>query len=167
MSRKVAYVSRHEKCRIGGKRARNEVVVLWIRRSPWRRRWLEQQALCLQQTNQSIDLIGGKTEFRPRQNTFVFLGDLSGEARRYLPYCTACKTRDSLPNGEISADTITFVSSTTRITFRQPAFPAGMRRFHRRSPPSSAYPDPSFWLLPKLAAATPARTERFPDNRAR
>ena len=84
MSRKVAYVSRHEKCRIGGKRARNEVVVLWIRRSPWRRRWLEQQALCLQQTNQSIDLIGGKTEFRPRQNTFVFLGDLSGEARRYL-----------------------------------------------------------------------------------
>src|ERR1035441_372750 len=84
MSRKVAYVSRHEKCRIGGKRARNEVVVLWIRRSPWRRRWLEQQALRLQQTNQSIDLIGGKIEFRPRQNTFVFLGDLSGEARRYL-----------------------------------------------------------------------------------
>src|SRR5665213_270983 len=40
-----------------------------------------------------------------------------------LPYCTACKTRDSLPNGEISADTITFVSSTTRITFGNLLFP--------------------------------------------
>jgi hypothetical protein len=115
--RKIPLIARDHEIHLCRQGTGHELVILGVGRNTGKRGRIQKITLAVKQVDEGRDFVWGKSKLS-RARTSEYPCSTAGEKQGLMRPClTARSSKASLPEGEIMADTRTFVSMTDRITF--------------------------------------------------